>query len=107
MEQRCSGSEPLRSSRRWWNQAGLFIAPTLLIAFASERCGEREAVSSQRPRVWEASGQARRAGAPGAQSTGFPCPSTARDEWVGAFQAGSNEETDSWNAMMVQGGVRG
>ena len=107
MEQRRSGSGPLGGRRRQWNFAGLFTAPMLLIAFASGPCGEREAVSSQRPRVWEACGQARRAGAPQAQSTGFPCPSTARDEWVGALQAGSDEETDRWNAMMVQGGVRG
>lgn len=30
----------------------------------SKGCGNREAVSSRRPRVWEACGQARRAGAP-------------------------------------------
>ena len=106
MEQQRTGSEPLRSSRRRREIAGNFTASLLLIAFASGRCGEREAVSSRRPRGWEASGQARRAGAR-AQSTGFPCPSTARDEWVGALQAGSEEETDHWNAMMIQGGVRG
>ena len=107
MEQRRSGSEPLRSSRRRRNTAGNCIAPLLLMASTSGQCGEREAVSSRRPRVWEAGGQARRAGAPRAQSTGFPCPSAARDEWVGALQAGSDEETDHWNVMMVQGGVRG
>ena len=107
MEQRRSGSEPVRSSRRRGDIAGNFTASLLLMTFASGRCGERGAVSSRRLRVWEAGGQARRAGAPQAQSTGFPCPSTARDEWVGALQAVSDEETVLWNAMMVQGGVRG
>ena len=74
MEQQRAGSEPLRSSRRRRDIAGNFTAPLLLIAFASGRCGEREAVSSRRPRLWEARGQARRAGAPRAQSTGFPQP---------------------------------
>ena len=63
MEQRCAGPEPLRSSRRR-EYAELFKASLLLITFISGPCGEREAVSSQRPRVWEAGGQARRAGAP-------------------------------------------
>lgn len=109
MEQRCAGSEPLRSSRRQGDFEGLFVATLLLMTGTSGTCGERAAVSSRRPRAWEACGQARRAGAPRerAQSTGFPRPSTAREEWVGAIQTGVAVGTNHQNAMMVQGGVRG
>lgn len=106
MEQRCAGSEPLRSSRRRWDIAGLFLATLLLMTLGSGTCGEREAVSSRRPRVWEAFGQARRAGAPQAQSTGFPCPSMACEKWVDAIWTEVAGET-SHRTMMVQGGVRG
>ena len=51
MEQRCSGPEPLRSSRRREFAEPFKASLLLLITFISGPCGEREAVSSQKPRV--------------------------------------------------------
>ena len=67
MRNECTKREPQRSARRG-PVAGrglmLMLMLLLILIEGSRKCGEREAVSSQGPRVLEACGQARRAGAP-------------------------------------------
>ena len=62
MRIQCTKREPQRSARR--GPATGCNLKLLMLLEGSRKCGEREAVSSQRPRVWEACGQAPRAGAP-------------------------------------------
>ena len=62
MRNHCTKREPQRSARR--GPAKCLDMRLLMLLEGSRKCGEREAVSSQRPRLWDACGQARRAGAP-------------------------------------------
>ena len=62
MRNDCTKREPQRSARRG-SATGRDLM-LLMLFEGSRKCGEREAVSSQRPRLWDACGQARRAGAP-------------------------------------------
>ena len=62
MRNQCTKREPQRSARR--GPAKCLDMMLLMLLEGSRKCGEREAVSSQRPRLWDACGQARRAGAP-------------------------------------------
>lgn len=64
MRQKPEKQEPLRSSRRALVRIIVIVLLMLLLGGARGQCGEREAVSSQGPRVLKTCGQARRAGAP-------------------------------------------
>lgn len=118
MEYQDRACAPLRSSRQFFVR--ILIILLLLLTGGSGTCGERVAVSRRSPRVWKGCGQARRAGAPWgpvgspwagmqgscmpvraaqsmgfprarAQSTGFPCPSTAHENCGNAVRAWHSE----------------